>query len=992
MASQYSILRNYGKYVSPYNMDVMMQGMGYMQEKVDTNRQAINEYADYIINSDIAKPQDREYLQNKLNGLIQDVNNVYRKSNLASDGIARAIQSRLGEALDTRTLNAIAGTREFRELSTKLEDMKLNNPKMYSPINEAMALMPYYQWLNDGQVGTRLEPLHYTPYTDYNAEIDSKVKDFLAKYKGQKIQEPVLNEKGERTGEIIETTVDEMPYSKIRSIVSASISQNARAQMQLEGQYMALTNPQMFNQQSTSAFVQKYVSDFDMREKAIKAELAGVGNDSRKKKLLETSLSELRDQRQQMIDEASSFIGQNYSPERAGMFVVQQEFLHGAAMRWSYNNTSVTRKADDFYYKEADRLTTNAKFAWEQKMDMRRLEYDKMRAEAAMIKANGGSGGSGAGGAGQVGGMGVSYTIPYKSDEVMPSEVLQDNIVANARSISNGLISLKNAMGATEVDNINAYISTHPDEFDGLNDDDAFMSFLRNNGGAKYGGLKTRDSQIAYINMMGLMNKRSSMNKVAKDAEDGYMSVLSDSGAAGMAGAVARISPKLPMFGYRGDIVTAEEFDKLYPNGTELIEGGKRLNYDEMALVSSLASRLGNYVTMGVDSPWYSRFAASATGGQVQIFSYKPDPEVDNILMAISNIIGEDLDASSLFNTGYYANIDDVFTDRGNFISKMVKKSKQPNEGGYSWDLSPDMDTVFKDAKERYNTIVDSRYEEFGQKTWAFNSSAPDKSVEKQIYRNMETLFTKAGGLLPKNSAIDNNHVLSPEQDKDGNWWIVGDSGKDDRQRVAVTADDLAGTGYTSYTREREIPSSTYESSISSTTFAPSSAREYGRTVSGLGYGMFATADNAKNYISSYVISGCPEEYKDEMRLISSKIIDGSSNYEVKAKGYQNMDGSSGVEVNIYKAGTGGDPSSQPLSVVDLGDMPYADNVATVMSVAPQVYLAMALEEAMRKEIDRINMDFGRNDVNEDLANLMSPVQDDIRKALGAGGNANGQK
>ena len=40
MASQYSILRNYGKYVSPYNMDVMMQGMGYMQQEIDTNRQA----------------------------------------------------------------------------------------------------------------------------------------------------------------------------------------------------------------------------------------------------------------------------------------------------------------------------------------------------------------------------------------------------------------------------------------------------------------------------------------------------------------------------------------------------------------------------------------------------------------------------------------------------------------------------------------------------------------------------------------------------------------------------------------------------------------------------------------------------------------------------------------------------------------------------------------------------------------------------------------
>ena len=161
MASQYSILRNYGKYVSPYNMDVMMQGMGYMQQKIDTNRQAINEYADYIINSDIIKPQDREYLQNRLNGLIQDVNNVYRKSNLASDGIARSIQARLGEALDTRVLNAIAGTREYRSFSQKIEDMKLNNPKQYSAINEAVALLPFYEWVNDGQVGTRMNPIHY---------------------------------------------------------------------------------------------------------------------------------------------------------------------------------------------------------------------------------------------------------------------------------------------------------------------------------------------------------------------------------------------------------------------------------------------------------------------------------------------------------------------------------------------------------------------------------------------------------------------------------------------------------------------------------------------------------------------------------------------------------------------------------------------------------------------------------------------------------------
>lgn len=58
-----------------------------------------------------------------------------------------------------------------------------------------------------------------------------------------------------------------MGYSEIRNIIASNMSQNAKAQIQLEGQYMALTNPHMFNQQSTSAFIQQYVNDFDAKEK-----------------------------------------------------------------------------------------------------------------------------------------------------------------------------------------------------------------------------------------------------------------------------------------------------------------------------------------------------------------------------------------------------------------------------------------------------------------------------------------------------------------------------------------------------------------------------------------------------------------------------------------------------------------------------------------------------------------------------------------------------
>lgn len=45
--------------------------------------------------------------------------------------------------------------------------------------------------------------------------------------------------------------------------------------------------------------------------------------------MLETSLADLRNQKQTFIDEANSFIGPNYDAERAGAFMVQQEFLRG---------------------------------------------------------------------------------------------------------------------------------------------------------------------------------------------------------------------------------------------------------------------------------------------------------------------------------------------------------------------------------------------------------------------------------------------------------------------------------------------------------------------------------------------------------------------------------------------------------------------------------------------------------------------------------------
>lgn len=979
MASQYSILRNYGKYVSPYNMDVMMQGMGYMQQKIDTNRQAINEYADYIINSDIAKPQDREYLQNRLNGLIQDVNNVYRKSNLASDGIARSIQARLGEALDTRVLNAVAGTREFRELSTKLEDMKLNNPKMYSPINESMALMPYYKWLNDGQVGTRLEPLHYTPYTDYNAEIDGKVKDFLTKHKGQKIQIPVLNDKGERTGEIIEKTIDEMGYSEIRNIIASSMSQNAKAQIQLEGQYMALTNPHMFNQQSTSAFIQQYVNDFDAKEKAIKAELGGVGNDANRKLMLETSLADLRNQKQTFIDEANSFIGPNYDAERAGAFMVQQEFLRGAAMRWSYNNSSVIRKADDYYYKEDERLARNAKFVWDQKMDKERLKIEQLKADAAWARAIGG-GGSGMKGSVSTSVPGTSYTVPIAQEKVKPSTRLMDNIASNRESIKVKFDVLANAIGDNVMSNINAYIDNNPDDFKGMSHQDAVMKFIMNNNGAKYDGLKTDKAKKAYEDLAEAYDQRNSYYSIYDGAMDAKKKVSQNLDNAIM----EEISnnPGMDIYLDNGENVNVGDMSRL----SSVRMGGKFVNPFTAAKVSSLMSRLVDTVS-DVIGPSYD---PSGQGRLIEGRSVIDVGKAELILDEINESLGTDLTVDEL-DAALKDNITDNKTwdrllvrfdgdkDKANlaYITLRNINREMGSPFAHKWSNSGPINRVLDDMDDAYNRYIESRYDEFGRKGWTFNERAKSNSEEFRLYNSIYSLANKSGLKLDKK---EGSHTLSVEQDDDNNWWIIADAGEDKAQRVQVSEQDLAGIGFTTYTKSRNIPSVSYKSRVSGAGFSSASDKAYGRSVADLGLGSYATADNAKDDIRSFVLPLFPDDYHNDMSMIISAVIDGSSNYEVKAEGYDRGYGRHGVEIKIYKKGYGGDPSNNPLYTIDKEGVDYADNIAKVMNIAPQAYLVEALKEAMTKEANSVNSSFGRKDINEDLYNIMLPVMDIINK------------
>ena len=295
----------------------------------------------------------------------------------------------------------------------------------------------------------------------------------------------------------------------------------------------------------------------------------------------------------------------------------------------------------------------------------------------------------------------------------------------------------------------------------------------------------------------------------------------------------------------------------------------------------------------------------------------------------------------------------------------------------HKWSNSGPINRVLDDMDDAYNRYIESRYDEFGRKGWTFNERAKSNSEEFRLYNSIYSLANRSGLKLDEK---EGSHTLSVEQDDDNNWWIIADAGEDKAQRDQVSEQDLAGIGFTTYTKLRNIPSVSYKSRVSGAGFSSASDKAYGRSVADLGLGSYATADNAKDDIRSFVLPLFPDDYHNDMSMIISAVIDGSSNYEVKAEGYDRGYGRHGVEIKIYKKGYGGDPSNNPLYTIDKEGVDYADNIAKVMNIAPQAYLVEALKEAMTKEANSVNSSFGRKDINEDLYNIMLPVMDIINK------------
>lgn len=140
-----------------------------------------NEVDNWAMLSDVAKPQDKQYINTKLNNLVNKIND-YGGVNLADPNNVNGLKS-LGYNLygDQAVINAVSTTKKMQALQQDIANkMASKNAKDYDPVYGNYLLNKYNDWINDNQVGTAYDGATTLPTGSYDTYL-KKVNDAVSK-------------------------------------------------------------------------------------------------------------------------------------------------------------------------------------------------------------------------------------------------------------------------------------------------------------------------------------------------------------------------------------------------------------------------------------------------------------------------------------------------------------------------------------------------------------------------------------------------------------------------------------------------------------------------------------------------------------------------------------------------------------------------------------------------------------------------------------------
>ena len=431
MANAYSIQRNRQGWIDPQDQEFTLKALMFKQQKYDSNRAKVDAVVEQYKSLQLARGVDKDYLNERLNYIFDNINSG--NNDFSSNAFTASINNYIGEALDDNVMTAIQETAKIRKYQDEVTKLKDKNPELYNPLNEAFGLAPAQEYLQNTEVGAKINGnLMYTPYKDIEGEVNKWLTDIQLKAKDGKIQIP------DEHGRIKEITINGKSSQELRDLALGYIGN--RYDDQLKINVWGNTGGFKNLQPQIESAISGYDATIEAQNKAIieaKTKLTGPLSDAEKDvlkdsiKAAENQLLQLNQMKQSLQD----------NPVGALVYLEKQKIAgrSGAALGL-LRTESIEYKADDYYFKTREAALNEKKFQHEiikeennmtvkaQELKLKEAEIQLKGQEIAIKAAGGGEDGTSSGTSGTGGAGGGFYELDFTSEDVGegPKESFKD--------------------------------------------------------------------------------------------------------------------------------------------------------------------------------------------------------------------------------------------------------------------------------------------------------------------------------------------------------------------------------------------------------------------------------------------------------------------------------------------------------------------------------------------------------------------------------------
>ena len=267
--------------IEKYSPDFQLLGqvMNSKQTQLNSNRGKLQDYRNQLGALDVAKDEDRAYLDQRLDQ-VSDITNKYANLDLSSDALTNSLIGNMGQVFDQNVTAALTGTKILRNEQAEWTKAREKGDGKYSDANYAYAMRQANQWLNDGATGTRYNGgggfIEYASPTEHI----NKVMPELLKAATHKRQRPIDGPAGGVGGIITEEYVDR---NELQSMIQSQLGEKHLRQMQIDAWANYDQLPDNILEQDYNNFTEPKIQENEDKIKSLEAAIANATNPDVKK-------------------------------------------------------------------------------------------------------------------------------------------------------------------------------------------------------------------------------------------------------------------------------------------------------------------------------------------------------------------------------------------------------------------------------------------------------------------------------------------------------------------------------------------------------------------------------------------------------------------------------------------------------------------------------------------------------------------------------------